>query len=289
MPWSNPAPHPTVICLLKVDWRRREEIPSLPRNKGRFTYQWIFWHTSQAMSASFVPLAVSPRRALGCMPPAHPCHSWLQYAKPARRTSWKRQFLQGRVGFSPKLCTLCGKSQAQGKREVVPCHGLSTTEQQHCREDPCSCPLAMCTVPGNSHSLSNDTAQQVHIVVWRKEYLPDPTSFYIPVSWPMCIPWAPGATRIWPGWQAASLQACVIPSSSMPLQQCHNHCCKVQGGPLETKEGALTLSLCAQLLEKTWRYFQLFGSEFNAWKGLSQLCSMVASCPKEWEDASWLL
>lgn len=139
MPWSDSAPHPTVICLLKVDRR----IPSLPRNKGRFTYQWICWHTSQAMSARFVPLAVSLRRAPGCLPPAHPCHSWLQYANPATRTSWKRQFLQGRVGFSPKLCTLCSKRQegSSSMATTSPAHNSGTAGRVHA---PVSLPCLLC-------------------------------------------------------------------------------------------------------------------------------------------------
>lgn len=140
------------------------------------------------------------------MPPAHPCHSWLQCAKPARRTSWKRQILQDRIGFTPSSVPCVAKAK-EGRKEGGKwfCgHGLTTTEQWHCKEDPHSCPLAMCIVPGINHSLRSDTAQQFHIIMWRKECLPDPTSFFTPASWPTCIPWAPGATRIWPRWLLVS-------------------------------------------------------------------------------------
>lgn len=66
--------------------------------------------------------------------------------------------------------------------------------------------------------------------------LPDPTSFFIPASWPTCIPWAPGANRIGPRWQAANLQTCGTPSSSKHLQQHHNHCYKVQVAPCKEKK-----------------------------------------------------
>lgn len=188
---------------------------------------------------------------------------------------------------SPKLCTLCSKSQEQGRREVVlwpwPLHHRTAALQGGSTVlSPCHVWYArLQPLPEQWHS--SETSH--HRV--KEDCLPDPTSFYIPASWPLCIPWIlPGATSVWPRWQAAGLQACVIPSSSMHLQQCHNHCSKVQGGPLQGKEEASTLSLYAQLLEKTWRYFQLFEREFNAWKSLSQLCSMIASCPKEQEDTS---
>lgn len=62
MSLSNPAACPPVIWLLTVDSR----IPSCPNNKGKFIQQWVMcWQTSQAMSTSFVPWAVSLTGAPG--------------------------------------------------------------------------------------------------------------------------------------------------------------------------------------------------------------------------------
>lgn len=97
-PLSNPAVCPLVIWLLTVGSR----IPSLPNNTGKFIQQWVMgWRASQAMSASFVPLAISLRGAPRGMSPVSPSHGWLKYAELARRMSWRRQAPQGRVGLQP--------------------------------------------------------------------------------------------------------------------------------------------------------------------------------------------
>lgn len=103
-------------------------------------------------------------------------------------------------------------------------------------------------MPGCSHSLSSDTAQQFHIIMWRKECLPDPTSFYISAPWPMCILWAPRATRFWPSWQVLVSK----PESFLhPASICSNVSSSdvVLRWPLARKRRCLSMPSCWKKLE----------------------------------------
>lgn len=127
-------------------------------------------------ASGFVPLAVSLRRAPARVPPAHSCHSWLQYAKPARRNSWK-SFSSTEWDSAPSFVPWVAKAKSKEGGKWFCGHGLPTTEQRHYREDPHSCPLTMSAMPGCSHSQSSDTAQQPHIIVWRKTVSQIPPHF----------------------------------------------------------------------------------------------------------------
>jgi len=98
MPLSNPTVCPPVVWLLTVGSR----IPSLPNDKGKFIQQAVLcWHTSQAMPARFVPLAVSLRGTSGGGVTSKSM-AWLgEICWTDRRTSWRRQALWSGVGLQP--------------------------------------------------------------------------------------------------------------------------------------------------------------------------------------------